>query len=253
MNWNILAMTEQTKPIEPESKQKNNALRLSLWIGVPAVFLILILWVLHNWFGYWVCTVYIKWDFADKQCVWVVKKAPYWLITKGLTKRYALEVTEELEFSYQPGLYGWVDEPQTDFRTRIERNDDWQRLIERHPGKDGNWFKVMYIAGRDEAAPLLIDDEEWMVRGFAIWKLGQKQFAPEEALKKALRDPHPFVRKQAINAITSGTFWYWWESDMKGARKDYLPLLRAMLPQEQNEVVLSALRAAIKRHEKYID
>jgi len=87
--------TDQFPRVEKESR----VLKISLWIGIPIIAIVIILWVLHNWFGYWIGLTYKKYDFADTQCRWMVNKLPLWLIGKGILKYN--QGTSILEF----GLY----------------------------------------------------------------------------------------------------------------------------------------------------
>jgi len=74
--------TDQFSRVE----RKSRALKISIWIGIPTIAIVIILWVLHNWFGYWLVKIYTKYDFADRPCEWMRDNLPFWFIGKGLLK-----------------------------------------------------------------------------------------------------------------------------------------------------------------------
>ncbi|MFC1479538.1 hypothetical protein ACFL6F_02975 [Planctomycetota bacterium] len=72
----------------PQAERKTNkAVKVSLWVGIPTIALILILWVLHNWFGYWIfCGLSRGHSTTIRIRVWCFENMPLWLIGKGLVR-----------------------------------------------------------------------------------------------------------------------------------------------------------------------
>jgi len=70
----------------PRVEKKSRALKISIWIGIPTIALIIIFWVLHEWSGFLLPAIYIKFDFADNQCEWIANNVPVFIIGKGLVK-----------------------------------------------------------------------------------------------------------------------------------------------------------------------
>jgi len=70
----------------PRVERGSRAFKLSLWIGILAIAIIIILWVLHEWLGFWLISIHMKYDFADEQCEWTVDNLPLWLIGEGVLK-----------------------------------------------------------------------------------------------------------------------------------------------------------------------
>ncbi|MFC1582635.1 hypothetical protein ACFL4W_03745 [Planctomycetota bacterium] len=71
------------QPPESESpKRERSKVKLALWIGVPIVFFLLILLILHNWFGYWVVSAYSNGNFMTLSGKLLVD-CPTFLIEKG--------------------------------------------------------------------------------------------------------------------------------------------------------------------------
>jgi len=67
-------------------KKIHKAVNVSLWISIPSVMLILILWILHNWLGYWLVYCVHEYTIADKPSRWALSNLPLWLVGKGILR-----------------------------------------------------------------------------------------------------------------------------------------------------------------------
>jgi len=95
---------------------KDKIFKISLWIGIPTIAIVIILWVVHNWFGYWLVKIELKYDFAYKPCEWMKDNLPFWIIGKG-----SLQASPQF-FPYQRKdapeyLFGYLDHNDINIRT----------------------------------------------------------------------------------------------------------------------------------------
>jgi len=77
---------EYNSEVDSQEKPGHTILKGTVWLGVIAVVLAGILWVLHNWLGYLTVSIEKKWDFADSQCKWLNKNLSLWLVGKGMLR-----------------------------------------------------------------------------------------------------------------------------------------------------------------------
>jgi len=81
--------------------RKSTALKISLWIGIPAVGIVIILWVLHEWLGCWLIMISSRCDspVVYKSCRFIGSNLPIWFVGKGVIK-------EQITSSYPYSLPG---------------------------------------------------------------------------------------------------------------------------------------------------
>ncbi|MFC1582634.1 HEAT repeat domain-containing protein [Planctomycetota bacterium] len=250
-------MTEQTKPIEtPEPERKNNALRLSLWVGIPAVLMTVTVWVLYAWLGYWACALQEKPRWRSEVGLFLLKWGPRWALERGIIEYYPVGFDEKLLLNihlysdgYTPGQSRLVHDP-----------DGIKKLMASQDIETQKWAKVHYIKecifGDKTPFPLdsYIQDRIPEVRCYALW------WVPEEEKRtiaaRMLNDTHPGVRKQAalrliFIKVKGGDDWELREDAKRASLRPYVvPILRARLEQERNKIVSAVLIRGIKLFEE---
>jgi hypothetical protein len=237
-------MTEQTKPIEQKPEQtpkKNNALRLSLWIGIPALALILILWVLHNWFGYWVCKIHQKWDFADSQCEWLIGNTPLWFTSKGVLSAIPFSIDSRLAIEggivHQLGhiLFEKLYVAKAEESLKSSGSSEaqiWGKLVS---------IERLYGAKNYAEMTAWVEDENPIVRGYAIMRLSVLLWDFKETIVKALNDNSAFVRNWAVHvawvAIYRETMPPKPQKHYVGSSAFFLPLFEQRLSVESHGLI----------------
>ena len=69
-----------------EKTGQGKIFKLSMWIGIPAVALVILLWISHNWLGLWLFNICKKEGPFSKPSVWLIEKLPSFFILPGILK-----------------------------------------------------------------------------------------------------------------------------------------------------------------------
>jgi hypothetical protein len=62
--------------------------RISLWVSVLMILFAILLWILHNWLGYWLVIMHRKYENHQNKpsSMWSAQNLPLWLVGKGLLR-----------------------------------------------------------------------------------------------------------------------------------------------------------------------
>lgn len=95
-------VTGHSSLVTGEKTRKEKIFKLSMWIGIPTIALIILLWILHEWLGLWIVSIHHRWNFADSQCEWMMEHMPMWILIDGIYK-FGMG-TSVLEMKLKPRL-----------------------------------------------------------------------------------------------------------------------------------------------------
>jgi hypothetical protein len=157
-----------------------------------------LLWVFYNWFGYWLCAIHDKWDFADGACEWLAKHAPEWTLCRGVvrTQRFPWPPAEN---------WGLVVQGDSEVAIlvyeRLTKDVQGAALLFEHPNIDVRcWALYMGMMYDQVSAVSYLEYDLPQVRLLAV-KFLALALIPRVELVKALSDPEPLIRQEAAKAL----------------------------------------------------
>jgi len=204
----------------PRVERDNKALKISLWLGIPSTVLIIVLFVLHNWLGYWIIEIHSKWSSTENVCEWMIIKLPLWLTGKGILKSKKLYYhvpTKGLKelcpstliygLHSQKNIYPFLLKYVEDSNIIIRQNA-WavlSSIIELTDNAVVNNEKFLYHI------IIAIQDEDEDVRSFAIWTFYgyhhvTNYLITNKYLKEALKSETSVKVKENMDKIISNNF-----------------------------------------------